>query len=88
MPGKKTWIVSVALTLLAGTGCCGWCQRHCSSPAPVAPAASCCCQPCCCPPANAAPVVPVPAAAPPPPQAWNNPAPRPAYNAPNGCCPQ
>ena len=80
MPGKRTWIAAVLAGLLASTGCCGWCHKHCgcSAPAPVAPvayapaAAPACCVPCC--PASTAPIQAVPAP------------PTPAYSSPNGCC--
>jgi hypothetical protein len=83
MPGKRTWIAAALAGLLASTGCCSWCQRHCPCAAAppatgtVAAAPACCvpCQPVCCP-ANSAPLQPVPAG---PPQ--------PVYSPANGCGP-
>jgi hypothetical protein len=60
MPGKRMWKWAALVAVLAGTGCCKWCERHCC-PKPVAcqpcvpccplPAAPAACQPCvpCCP---------------------------------------
>ena len=38
MPGKRTWIAAALAGLLAATGCCSWCQRHC--PCAAAPPAT------------------------------------------------
>src|SRR5262249_33664323 len=62
MRGKRTWVGALVLGLLAQTGCCRWCQQHCS-PAPAAAApAPVCCQPCvpCCPTPAAVGAAPTP----------------------------
>jgi hypothetical protein len=79
MPGKRFWSAAALLTLLAGAGCCRFCDRWCGE-RPYGPvSAPPCCVPCtpapvCCPPGTA----PVSAA---PGPTWQRSLP----NAP--CCP-
>ncbi|HYT93116.1 MAG TPA: hypothetical protein VEL76_30640 [Gemmataceae bacterium] len=79
MRRNKLWLTAALLSLMAGAGCCAWCDRWCPSrasavPASYAPAGQpCCCPPpCqpCCPTTTTVGTMPPVAVPPPPAQGW------------------
>jgi len=47
MPGMRTWVSVLTLTMLTCTGCCRFCDRWCGPHHVPASSAQPCCVPCC-----------------------------------------